>query len=266
MSDGKIVYQVRVDSSKVNSDLNAAGEKISAGSQTLTAIGREAAVKLGNALSEFFSGEINYMTNTLGALSGGFGGISSSANAAAGAIDPLTANFSALMSLDFAKLISFLTSFAGASNDAADAASSAAVGIAAVSSAQLGIASAVSSASSSGKYTLTKRTAVTPSSYRKGSEYIERDKYALLHKGEAVLTAAENQTLQRLGGVEGASLAMAAKTPTAILSTPQAKTETILERDRDINVSVQLDGYTVAKAVAAASNEMNRQLNSRIIK
>lgn len=244
--DGKIVYQVRVDSTRVPEDLAAAGQQINNGTNALVTLGKSAAEKIGSALNVFFGAQNTAMSNMLSNLTGGFSQLSGSANSAAAALSPLTVTIGSLLGMDFGKLLSFFNQL-----PVAAAGAGAAVGV------MSGVTTLLNART--GKTT-------TPASYRSGSDYIEKDKYALLHKGEAVLTAAENETLRALGGVEGASLMAAQKSAPIMMTQEQAAPAMQEAAPQNVNVTVELDGYQMAKVMATATNELNRQLNTRVLK
>ena len=243
--DGKIVYQVRVDSGRIPEDLAAAQSQINSGTNTLVTLGKAAAERIGNALGSFFSAQNTAMTSMLSRLSGGFSQLSGSAAGAAASLSPLTAGISSLLGLDLNRLLSFFSKLPAAT---------ASVGASLAASGASYLASALSSRAGS----------TTPARYRSGSDYIEKDKYALLHKGEAVLTAAENETLRAMGGIEGAAL-MAAQPP-VIMAQEQTAPALQQPQPQNVNVTVELDGYQMARVMATATNELNRQLNTRVIK
>ena len=245
--DGKIVYQVRVDSSRVPEDLAAAGSQINSGTNTLVALGQKAAERIGNALSAFFGAQGSSMSSMLTRLTGGFSQLSASTGAAASSLSPLITGISSLLGLDLNRLLSFFTKLPTAAGT---------VGAALAATGMETLVSAARSAAQS----------KTLPRYRSGSEYIEKDKYALLHKGEAVLTAAENETLRAMGGIEGAAL-MAAQNSSPILMAKEQPAPAVQQpQPQNVNVTVELDGYQMARVMATATNELNRQLNTRVMK
>ena len=242
--DGKIVYQVRVDSTRVPEDLAAAGQQINSGTAALVSLGKSAAERIGNALNVFFGAQNNAMSNMLSKLTGGFSQLAASTNGAAAALSPLTVTIGSLLGMDLGRLLSFFERLPTA---------------AAGAGAALGAVSGITTL-------LNARSGGTLPAYRSGSEYIEKDQYALLHKGEAVLTAAENETLRAMGGVEGASLLAAQKSAPIVLPQEQAASAFQEAAPQNVNVTVELDGYQMAKVMATATNELNRQLNTRVIR
>ena len=244
--DGKIVYQVRVDSTRVPEDIATAGQQINSGTAALVSLGKQAAEKIGNALNVFFGAQNTSMSNMLSSLTGGFSQLTGSANSAAAALSPLTVTIGSLLGMDFGKLLSFFSQLPAA-----------AAGAGAAVSVMSGVTTLLNART--GKTT-------TPARYRSGSDYIEKDKYALLHKGEAVLTAAENETLRALGGVEGVSLMAAQKSPAIVMPQEQGVSKEPGAQPQNVNVTVELDGYQMAKVMATATNELSRQLNTRVLK
>ena len=244
--DGKIVYQVRVDSSRIPSDLAAASSQISSGTSTLISLGQRAATSIGSALNAFFGAQNGAMTQMLSSLSSGFARLAGSTSGASSALSPLTTGIKNLLGLDLNKLLSFFDKLTTASTNA-------------------GKVSSVASQLSALTAQRTGTTSTLPK-YRSGSDYIEKDKYAFLHKGEAVLTAAENETLSAMGGVEGAALMAAQKSTPLVLSQEQSQPVVQQPQPQNVHVTVELDGYRMAQVVATATNELNRQLNTRVIK
>lgn len=251
--DGQIVYQVRVDSSNVASDLEAAGSKINSGTSTLITIGQQAAQRIGSALTSFFGAQDSAMTQMLSSLTSGFTALSGSAGGAATALAPLTAGIRTLLALDLNKLLSFFSQV-----------SSIELGTAAANSVAAGAASVLSAAAKKNSVTSSGGGKTTVARYRKGAEYIERDKLAFLHRGEAVLTAAENESFRAMGGLEG--VAMAAAGRPAYAAQTAAVPAASSPQNQNVNVTVELDGYQMAKVMATATNDLNRQLNTRVIK
>lgn len=244
--DGKIVYQVRVDSSHVPSDLAAAGSQINSGTAALVSLGSSAAERIGSALNTFFGAQGSAMSDMLTKLTGGFSQLSGSTSGAASALSPLITGISSLLGLDLNRLLSFFNQLPTAT------------AMAGATLATAGTEYLASKVSSSSKQTN------TPARYRSGSDYIEKDKYALLHKGEAVLTAAENETLRAMGGIEGV---MAAERNVAVMPVQEQPAPVMQQpQPQNVNVTVELDGYQMAKVMATATNELNRQLNTRVIK
>lgn len=238
MADGQIVYQVRVDSSQVPSDLGRTGEQIDAGALLIGEKMSALSFSLSNAISSVINPQTIGVSSFLGGISTVAGRINLSASLAAQAVGTLTENLAATCRVDTSKLGSVISKLKDLSSSGAGKVSG-------------GILERLT-----GKST-------TVSSYRSGSTYISKDKYAYLHKGEAVLTAAQNETLTRLGGIDAVSaMPREAGEPVVVQNNaPQA-----VVPEQNINVTVELDGHRMARVIANATNDMNRQLNTRIVK
>lgn len=242
MADGKIVYEVRVDSTNVDADIDKSKGKINSGISGLISLGKSSASKLGNAVLSFFKSEGVGAKDLLDKVNSGFSGLNSVVKPLSGAFTPLNSEMKKLAQLDFSKLLSF---FEGLKN---------------VDTAKVSALTTNYSGSGMG----TNLTRNTPAAYRSGKDYVPYDDYpAVLHKGEAVLTSAENQALKSMGGIEGIAAAGENKvsSPNVTVNVPETKVP-----EQNINLSVELDGYEMARVVARATNEMNRQLNTRIMK
>lgn len=236
MSDGKIIYEVRVDGSNIAGDLAAAAQQVSSGASALVSVGERAAKNLANAMAKAFGNVSSGAGRTLGDLSAKFDAIGIKAADAAGLVSPLTQQLKAVAELDYSRLGSLLDSLKSS-------------GAKTVSTVNAGTSKSL--------------TTNTKNSYRSGNGYLQKDELAFLHKGEAVLTAAENQTLRALGGVEGAAAAAGAE-KTAEVVQAAAPVAAAAPAMQEINLTVELDGYKVAKAVTAANSEINRQLNAKL--
>ena len=238
MADGQITYQVRIDSSRVSSDLSAAEKQINSGTVRLISRGKAASEQIGNGLLTFFGSEASGAESMLSRLAKAFSSLGGTADTVSTSLLPLGQQLKSITEIDTARLETVLGRLVSYN-------------------------SRTQSVPFSANYPSIMTN--TMMAYRSGSEYIPRDQTALLHKGEAVLTAAENQTLRAMGGVEGAAALAASAKQTAVIEKQVAAPAAELPA-QNLNVTVELDGYRLAKAVAASTNEMNRQLNTRLLK
>lgn len=238
MADGQIIYQVRVDSSHVASDLGQATEQINSGAlvigETMSALSFSLSDAISSVLSPKTLGVPSFLKNVTGIADG----LSTAASLAAESMAVLSENILNAVRIDLPEvdsLFDMLAPIKPSSSAQAEKGGAKKSG---------GILSSVPS-------------------YRSGTPYINKDEFAFLHKGEAVLTAAQNETLSRLGGVDAiSSLQQKAPEPVVV----QSKAPDVTLPEQNINVTVELDGRRVARAVANATNDMNRQLNTRIVK
>lgn len=237
MADGQIIYQVRVDSSQVASDLGRAGEQIDSGALLIGEKMAALSFSLTDAISSVISPKTLGVTSFLSGVTTIAGRLNSAASLAAQAMQVLSENIVNTIKVDVPNVGSFFDKLTPVRYSGA----------------------------SEGKGGASKMLsrATTPSSYRSGSPYINKDEYAFLHKGEAVLTAAQNETLTRLGGIEAISALPREKTEPMVVQNNTPKT---VLPEQNINVTVELDGHKMARVIASATNDMNRQLNTRIVK
>lgn len=240
MSDGRITYEVRVDSSKVASDMAAATAQLSSGAaaaeNVLTGASTFIIDTLNNVLNTQTTGTLSFFQRLTGQVQN-LAGAASGANAAIGAINDNIKTMSGLNVEKVEGLFSKLQSAKGKSDTA-------------------------SSISSLIDY---RKSQMSVNSYRVGSDYIPKDEFAFLHKGEAVLTAAENETLSNMGGINNAAAMLSSRSaPVIVENKPAAQAVQLPEQN--VNVTVELDGYRMAKAVASAANDMKRQLGAKVIK
>lgn len=207
MADGKIVYEVRVDSSQVPGDIKEAETKVTTGMSALKTVTDKAAAGLGMAVKS-----------------------------AAGAI----------------------AGIAGSAKGAADTNITAA---------------AIPGPSAGEKTAVITKGGTTPMKLSSGMPYVPSDDFpALLHKGEAVLTAPQNALLQSSGGV-GALAAGGGRggrggadgKSIVINNRVDVPPELLNRPDPNVYVTVKMDGYEMARVMASATNELGKQLGTRII-
>lgn len=238
MADGQIIYQVRVDSSQVASDLGQATEQINSGALLIGETMSALSFSLSDAISSVLSPKTLGVSSFLGNVTGIAGRLNTAASLAAESMAILSENILNAVKIDLPKADSLFDMLTP-------------------------IKSSFSSEAEKGKGKKSGGILSSVPSYRSGTPYINKDEYAFLHKGEAVLTAAQNEAFSRLGGIDAiSSLQQKAPEPLVV----QSKAPDVRLPEQNINVTVELDGRRVARAVANATNDMNRQLNTRIVK
>jgi hypothetical protein len=95
-----------------------------------------------------------------------------------------------------------------------------------------------------------------------GADFIPSDNFpALLHKGEAVLTAPQNIRLQAAGGIGGLEKKTAGQT--MIENKINLPESMIKPAEPVINVHVDIGGTEIARVIADATNARNKQLGVR---
>jgi hypothetical protein len=95
-----------------------------------------------------------------------------------------------------------------------------------------------------------------------GSSYIPSDNFpALLHKGEAVLTAPQNVQLQAAGGI--GALEKKTAPPTLIENKISLPEGMVKQNEPVVNVHVDIGGTEIARVIADATNARNKQLGIR---
>jgi hypothetical protein len=216
MSDGRIVYEVRVDSNSIDSDLSRAGSILDKGNRELTRLAMNNAQNFGKIFGDVFNvfgrGALNALTpvaNLLGGLS--------------------KINLSNISSV-VGKSVSGVTQ-----NTPAPAASSGAV---------LGAS----------------RSALP--SFAVGTDFIPYDDFpALLHKGEAVLTASENAALKAAGGIG----AMREAQPVIIKNENDGMSADGFGR-RPVEVMLKIGDYEFTQIIANTMNDLYRQWGTNPLK
>lgn len=232
MSDGKIIYEVRVESDSISRDMNVAEQRLQNSTFRLNTISKIAAQTIGELFSSVIGTQSSRLDTLLNKLSIGFSSLASTVNPLKAALMPVAELLSRISQTDLSKVTSSVSNITKATQFIAG-------GITASKTIQ--------------------------NSHRTGKEYVPYDEYpALLHKGEAVLTAAENEILRANGGIDG----LLQPLPPNVISipVPQQNTPEPPPLNQTLNIHVELDGYQVAKAVARSAGELNRQMNAKVIK
>jgi hypothetical protein len=95
-----------------------------------------------------------------------------------------------------------------------------------------------------------------------GSGFIPSDNFpALLHKGEAVLTAPQNIRLQAAGGI--GALEKRAVNSATIENKINLPENLVKQQEPVINLHVDIGGTEIARVIADATNARNKQLGVR---
>lgn len=280
MADGQIVFGVKLDTSSAAAEMAILRTTITAGMTVVSTVTTAMAKVMGAAISSAFSSAsasasamCAAMTSGGMSAAGAMGSLAASIGSAGTEISRLCAVNTTGVSQMLDKLNELsLTKITGMISSVHSLTSALHSYIAAASAANavsLTTGSARTSSGSSGVVSTVKNIGSALKSafkLRSGKDYIPYDDYpALLHKGEAVLTASENEALRNLGGAEGiAGLAAAGQSAVTVENKVEVSNPT--PAPQNINLSVELDGYRVAKAVGRATDELSRQLNTRIIR
>lgn len=282
MADGEVVFNVRVDTSQVIKDMAALRLSVAAGMASLTALTSAMAVTMGNAIANSVNMARMNITAMCTVMTAGTATAAANMNRLAVSVAAAGARLAAICALNTASIIPMLdklnslstaklTSTATAIRAVTSSLRSYIATAAAANAVQLKLGTASTSTAkktsvlSAGVSAVSKKVSKA-TKLRSGKEYVPYDGYpALLHKGEAVLTAGENEALRGIGGASGiAGLAAAKQQPVSVENKIEVNGGT--PPPQNINLSVELDGYQVAKAVGKATNELTRQLNARVIK
>jgi len=215
MSDGRIVYEVRVDSNSIDSDLARAGSILDRGNRELSRLALNNAQNFGKIFGDVFNSFGKGALNALTPVANLLGGLSK-------------INLSNIASV-VGKSVSGVTS--GAQTQ--------------------GAVNTPSGASMSGL-----------PSFAVGTDYIPYDDFpALLHKGEAVLTASENAALRAAGGIGAAREAQ----PVIIKNESDFASAGDFGH-RPVEVMLKIGDYEFTQIIADTMNDLYRQWGSNPLK
>lgn len=280
MADGQVVFDVRVDTSRVPADIAAMRAAVTAGMTAVSAVTASMAKSIGTAISASFASANVSINAMCAAMTSGGAAAAGSMNALAGSIGAAGAKLAAMCALNTAGVTAMLDKLNSLSLGKIGAATS---GIQALTASLYAYVAATAAANAAGLGTgggggssvassaaavvaTASAAAHRATGLRSGSDYIPYDDYpALLHRGEAVLTSGENEVLKKMGGVNGINgISSVNRQPVTVEN--KVELNQAAAAPQSINLSVELDGYQVAKAVGKATGELSRQLNARVIK
>jgi len=231
MADGSIVYEVRVDSGNIDSDLSRAGTLLEKGTKQINSLAANTARDLGKMLSDVFGKSAEYAGGAVTRLGTGLDSLKSAAAPLYNALAPVASALTNISKINLSNL-GTVTGKINAATNMASAAKSYAGAMAAVPS------------------------------FACGTSYIPYDDFpALLHKGEAVLTASENAALKSAGGIGAPGLAQ----PVVV------KNETDLSAlselaNRPIEVSMKIGEYEFTQVITDSINNLYRQWGTKPLK
>jgi hypothetical protein len=231
MADGSIVYEVRVDSSNINPDLSRAGGLLEKGSQEITRLAANTALNFGKILGDVFGNTATQAEVAVSRLGASFNTLKDLAAPLLNALAPVTRELAEIAKISLPSLGEVTGKAAPVTTGGADSAG----------------------ASSKGTGGIGGYLSQFMPSFATGTSYIPYDDFpALLHKGEAVLTASENAALKAAGGV-GALGA----TPVQVFNPNSFK-----ENDygmRPVEVTLKIGDYEFTQVIADTMNNLYRQ-------
>lgn len=236
MADGSIIYEVRVDDSKLDEDISRSEQTVEAAMSRIRALAQGSARELGDSLARVLGQEAEAAEGKVSLLSAGLEVLRGAASPLAAALVPLAEKLAGITSIDLTQINQLAGTAAGLAPD------------------------------SSSLKTERKLAAEGVSKLSSGLDYVPRDEYpALLHKGEAVLSAAENAAYREAGGA-GVLGALNAYDRAGSQEIVVENKVDMPDTSRPISVSLSLDGHQIAKSVVKATNDMGRQMNSALIR
>lgn len=238
MADGSIVYEVRVDSGNIDSDLSRVGALLDKGTKEINRLAANTAQTFGKMLGEVFGNSAAQAENTVSRLSAGFDRLKNAAAPLLNALIPVTGELLNISKINIPVL-----------GDAVGKLSS-------------GVAAAAGGAQGTSSSSLSRVTAVP--SFATGASYIPYDDFpALLHKGEAVLTASENTALKAAGGVG----ALSGTSSETVQNSSGLNSQTGGEfGGRPLEVTLKIGDYEFTQIIADTMNSLYRQWGTKPLK
>ena len=235
MSDGSIVYEVRVGSDNVSGDLQRAGALLEKGTNTINQLASNTAQIFGKMISDIFGSSVNLAENSVTRLSAGFDKLKSSANPLLNALKPISSELEKISKL----------SLASVGEVAGKTTASATQTITNINNSTSGKSLDLSS---------------KLPRFDIGASYIPYDDFpALLHKGEAVLTASENAALKAAGGIG----ALTRDTATVVQNGAAFSDD--MSRG-PIEVTLKIGEYEFTQIIADTMNNLYRQWGENPLK
>ncbi|MDR2558758.1 MAG: hypothetical protein LBC86_04335 [Oscillospiraceae bacterium] len=221
MADGSIVYEVRVSSDNVAGDLDKAGSLLEKGTQTITRLAADTAQIFSKMLSDVFGNSVNFAERSVERLGTSFDKLKNKAPSLLSALTPVSKELEKISKLNLDNVGEVTGKIAA-------------------------------------KETQKSKTANTVSSlnlpsFAVGTSYVPYDDFpALLHKGEAVLTASENAALKAAGGIG----ALNQSEPLNMQNNVNISDD--ISR-RPVEVTLKIGEYEFTQIIADTMNNLYRQ-------
>jgi uncharacterized phage infection (PIP) family protein YhgE len=233
MNDGSIVYEVRVGSDNISGDLERAGSHLDRGSQMFAQLAANTAQHFGKVLSDIFGSSVSLAENSISKLGAGFDRLKNSAAPLLNALKPITSELEKISKLSLSS-----------------------VGEAVGNTVTNKTNTIINNKSGSGSTGSSSRIPKLAT----GASYIPYDDFpALLHKGEAVLTATENAALKAAGGIG----ALYQNEP------PNLQNNVNISDDisrRPVEVTLKIGEYEFTQIIADTMNNLYRQWGEKPLK
>jgi hypothetical protein len=230
MNDGSIVYEVRVSSDNVGGDLEKAGALLERGTRMLTQLAANTAQIFGKMMGDMFGNSVSFAESSITRLGAGFERLRSMSAPLLNALRPISNELERISRLSLASV-----------GEAAGR-----------------------TVTHYTRNNTTNNNSVNPLSlipkFSTGASYIPYDDFpALLHKGEAVLTASENAALKAAGGVGALSQNAPVNTQN------NANISDDISR-RPVEVTLKIGEYEFTQIIADTMNNLYRQWGEKPLK